>query len=55
MELLRELHRGGATICMVTHDPRYAQHADRTIHLFDGRVVEETIHDGVAAPGPAPV
>jgi putative ABC transport system ATP-binding protein len=42
MELLRELHRGGATICMVTHDPRYALHAERTIHLFDGRVVEET-------------
>jgi putative ABC transport system ATP-binding protein len=41
MDLLRELHRGGATICMVTHDPRYAQHADREIHLFDGRVVEE--------------
>src|SRR6266581_1188981 len=42
MELLRELHRGGATICMVTHDPRYAQHADRIVHLFDGRVVEES-------------
>jgi putative ABC transport system ATP-binding protein len=42
MELLRELHRGGATICMVTHDQRYARHADRTIHLFDGRVVEES-------------
>ena len=41
MELLRELHRDGATICMVTHDPRYARHADRSIHLFDGRVVEE--------------
>ncbi len=41
MELLRELHRAGATICMVTHDPRYARHADRTIELFDGRVVEE--------------
>ena len=41
MELLRELHRGGATICMVTHDPRYARHADRSIHVFDGRVVEE--------------
>src|SRR6058998_2177623 len=41
MELLRELHRNGATICMVTHDPRYAQHADRTVQLFDGRVVEE--------------
>jgi putative ABC transport system ATP-binding protein len=42
MELLRELHRGGATICMVTHDPRYAAHADRSVHLFDGRVVEES-------------
>ena len=37
----RDLHRGGATICMVTHDPRFAQHAGRTIHLFDGRVVED--------------
>jgi putative ABC transport system ATP-binding protein len=41
MELLRDLHRSGATICMVTHDPRYARHADREIHLFDGRIVEE--------------
>jgi putative ABC transport system ATP-binding protein len=41
MDLLREIHQGGATICMVTHDPRYAAHADRSIHLFDGRVVEE--------------
>ena len=41
MELLKELHRGGATICMVTHDPRYALLADRSIHLFDGRIVEE--------------
>ena len=41
MELLRELHRGGATICMVTHDQRFAQHADRSVHLFDGRIVEE--------------
>ena len=41
MELLRELHREGATICMVTHDPRYARYADRTVHLFDGRVVDE--------------
>jgi putative ABC transport system ATP-binding protein len=46
MELLRELHRAGATICMVTHDARYASHAERTIHLFDGRVVEESV--GVA-------
>ena len=41
MELLRELHHGGATICIVTHDPRYARHADRSVHLFDGKVVEE--------------
>ncbi len=41
MQLLQELHRGGATICMVTHDPRYERHADRSIHLFDGRVVED--------------
>jgi putative ABC transport system ATP-binding protein len=41
MELLNELHRGGSTICMVTHDQRYARYADRTIHLFDGCVVKE--------------
>jgi putative ABC transport system ATP-binding protein len=42
MNLLKELHDGGATICMVTHDERFAQHADRTVHLFDGRVVEDS-------------
>jgi putative ABC transport system ATP-binding protein len=41
MNLLAELHRDGATICMVTHDPRYAQLAERNITLFDGRIVEE--------------
>ena len=41
MDLLRQLHREGATICMVTHDSRFAKHADRQIHLFDGRVVED--------------
>ena len=41
MNLLRELHREGATICMVTHDPRYADYADRKVQLFDGRVVVE--------------
>ena len=41
MELLRELHRAGSTICMVTHDTRFARHADRTINIFDGQVVEE--------------
>jgi putative ABC transport system ATP-binding protein len=41
MELLRELHQGGATICMVTHDARYARHAGRSVHLFDGKVIEE--------------
>ena len=42
MTLLHGLHRAGATICMVTHDPRYARHADRQIHLYDGRIVEES-------------
>jgi energy-coupling factor transporter ATP-binding protein EcfA2 len=46
MSLLRELHAGGATICMVTHDPRYVRDATRAIHLFDGRIV---------APSPARV
>ncbi|MFZ3244005.1 MAG: ABC transporter ATP-binding protein [Candidatus Acidiferrales bacterium] len=44
MDLLRQLHGEGATICMVTHDPRFAGVADRSIHLFDGRIVEETVH-----------
>ena len=43
MGLLRELHQSGSTICMVTHDPRYAEFADRTIRLFDGRIVEESM------------
>ncbi len=46
IDLLRQLHADGATICMVTHDPRYASIADRTIHLFDGRIVEETTGAG---------
>src|SRR6202012_5582429 len=41
MELMQNLHKEGATICMVTHDPRFARHADRQIHLFDGKVVAE--------------
>jgi putative ABC transport system ATP-binding protein len=48
MGLLSELHQEGATICMVTHDPRYARCADRTITLFDGRIVEEQIQDRAA-------
>src|SRR5688572_26830104 len=47
MGLLQELHREGATICMVTHDPRYARNAERTIHLFDGRVAEDGAGAGV--------
>jgi putative ABC transport system ATP-binding protein len=42
MELLRELHDEGATICMVTHDPRFARHAERGIHLFDGRLGDQS-------------
>jgi putative ABC transport system ATP-binding protein len=45
MDLLRDLHRQGATVCMVTHDPRYARFAERTIHLFDGRIVEEVVEN----------
>jgi putative ABC transport system ATP-binding protein len=45
MQLLTDLHRGGATIVMVTHDARFARHADRTIHMFDGRVVQEEGRD----------
>jgi len=43
MELLHSLHRAGSTIVMVTHDVRFARHAERTIHVFDGRVVEEQV------------
>ncbi len=49
MALLSELHQGGATLCVVTHDPRYARHALRTVHLFDGRVVDQA-----ATPPTAP-
>jgi putative ABC transport system ATP-binding protein len=49
MELLGDLHRNGATICMVTHDPRFARHADRTIHLFDGCIVDEQGHSATPA------
>jgi len=48
MDLLGELHDDGATICMVTHDPRYVNAADRAIHLFDGQVVEEGASPAVA-------
>jgi len=45
MQLLRELHAEGTTILMVTHDPRYSRFAERTVHLFDGRIVEESVAD----------
>jgi len=48
MELLSDLHRNGATICMVTHDPRFARHADRSVQLFDGRIVDEEGHTAAA-------
>ena len=53
MALLRDLHRAGSTICMVTHDTRFARHADRVVHLFDGRVVEEQTERGTRDPRPA--
>jgi len=43
MSLLQDLHRGGTTICMVTHDQRFARHANRTVYLFDGRIVDESV------------
>lgn len=49
MELLQDIHQSGATICMVTHDPRYANHAERTVHLFDGKIVNETLSNTVPA------
>jgi putative ABC transport system ATP-binding protein len=58
--ILHELHRAGSTICMVTHDPRYARDAGRTVRIFDGRVVEEqaqvsdAISDLAAIPHTAP-
>ncbi|WP_239493391.1 ABC transporter ATP-binding protein [Luteitalea sp. TBR-22] len=52
MQLLRDLHGDGATICMVTHDPRYAAHATRSVHLFDGRVVVDDQVRTTAAPQP---
>ena len=48
MELLEELHRDGSTICMVTHDPRYAERAERIVNLFDGVIVEEQAAAGVS-------
>jgi len=53
MTLLQELHRAGSTICMVTHDPRYANFAQRSIHMFDGKIVKENICDSgiINAPG----
>ena len=50
MKLLQELHQEGATICMVTHDPRFVLQAEREIRLFDGKVVaEEDLHKQEAA------
>ena len=44
MQLLKALHDEGSTICMVTHDPRYAEHTNRSIHLFDGQVTNGATH-----------
>jgi putative ABC transport system ATP-binding protein len=48
MDLLQDLHQGGATICIVTHDPRYEEYAERTIQLFDGQIVNGTDHQEAA-------
>ena len=52
MELLHELYMNGSTICIVTHDPRYARHAHRQVYLFDGRVVSEPPRELVGAKSP---
>ena len=49
MQLLGDLHRSGTTICMVTHDPRYAPYAERTVHMFDGQIVRDEADAGVSA------
>jgi putative ABC transport system ATP-binding protein len=49
MELLTDLHNQGANICMVTHDPRYAEFADRKIHLFDGCITKGGPEPGLHA------
>jgi putative ABC transport system ATP-binding protein len=54
MDLLINLHKQGATICMVTHDPRYTLYADRTVHLFDGVIVDEQLHNLDAGQAAAP-
>jgi putative ABC transport system ATP-binding protein len=54
MELLRRLHGEGATICMVTHDARYADFADRRVQLFDGRILFEDRVRPILAPELAP-
>jgi len=51
MDLLVELHKQGATICMVTHDPRYTAYADRTVHLFDGLIVDQVLNGQRGRPG----
>jgi putative ABC transport system ATP-binding protein len=50
MDLLAELHRAGSTICMVTHDPRYAEDARRAVHLFDGRMIGEREASAAGVP-----
>ena len=54
IQLLNELHREGATICMVTHDDRFAAHAQRTVHLLDGRIVQEKAQDS-SRPSPTAI
>jgi len=55
MDLLTELHGKGTTICMVTHDQNYASRADRTIHMFDGRIIGELVESGGAERGVPPL
>ena len=52
MELLRGVHQGGATICMVTHDPRFEAYAERVVRLFDGRIVDHAVDELEPAGAP---
>ncbi len=47
MDILKNLHDEGCTICMVTHDPRSVEHASRNIHIFDGQIQNSTFDDGL--------
>jgi putative ABC transport system ATP-binding protein len=44
LELLHQLHRQGATVCLVTHDVSHHSHVDRIVRMQDGRICDATDH-----------